>query len=196
MDAVASREKLLVIKSAIQEPASVLITVEDTGTGSILRFGIAFSNRYLRQKPVAWVWACPYAVRSLRATAGTSGLPRENLTDRLSTLPFFQERGPGETIIPSSYIPMRFRTFEGIQIFLDLALPKPSNDFCRSRLSCTGAKSAGQSACCGTGIGLRVSPGLRGSLNTGPWHRMTRSVGSIEKVWVMTIVGGPASRLP
>jgi signal transduction histidine kinase len=33
MDAVASREKLLVIKSAIQEPASVLITVEDTGTG-------------------------------------------------------------------------------------------------------------------------------------------------------------------
>jgi signal transduction histidine kinase len=33
MDAVAGREKMLVIKSAIQDPASVLITVEDTGTG-------------------------------------------------------------------------------------------------------------------------------------------------------------------
>jgi signal transduction histidine kinase len=33
MDPVTSREKLLVIKSAIHEPAKVLITIKDTGTG-------------------------------------------------------------------------------------------------------------------------------------------------------------------
>ena len=85
---ITDREKLLVIEAALQDPANVLVTVRDYGTGIDPEISIVFLTRSLRQSPMAWAWACPYAVRSSKAMADACGLRAANPTGRFSTLLF------------------------------------------------------------------------------------------------------------
>ena len=64
MGAVIGRPRILRLKTEVQDFDKVLLSVEDTGPGSIPKTSIASSTRSSRQNLTAWAWDCRSAGRS------------------------------------------------------------------------------------------------------------------------------------
>ena len=75
-----AEEWLRRIYSEIQD--NVLITVEDSGTGSIRAISTASSSRSLQRNPTGWAWGCRFAGRSSLIMAGVWRWPTVSPMDR------------------------------------------------------------------------------------------------------------------
>jgi len=80
MSTMSNRQRLLRLGTQDVAPSGLLITVADSGGGSIR--STAFSSRSSPPSPTAWAWGCRFAAPSSSTTAGSYRWHRAASTDR------------------------------------------------------------------------------------------------------------------